>query len=92
MHISRGGVVDEAALAEALKEQRIASAFVDVFAQEPLPPDSPLWKIPNLVITPHVSGFSPNYKERAGALFIVNMQRYLNGEPLFNLYDPSLSY
>lgn len=92
VHISRGGVVDEAALAEALQEKRIASAFVDVFAQEPLPADSPLWKIPNLVITPHVSGFSPNYKERAGALFIVNMQRYISGEPLFNLYDPSLSY
>jgi phosphoglycerate dehydrogenase-like enzyme len=92
VHISRGGVVDEAAMASALQERRIGGAVVDVFNQEPLPPDSPLWKLPNLIITPHISGFSPNYKERAGALFVENMRRYLNGEPLFNLYDTERSY
>jgi phosphoglycerate dehydrogenase-like enzyme len=92
VHISRGGVVDEAAMASALQERRLGGAVVDVFSQEPLPPDHPLWKLPNLIITPHVSGFSPNYKERAGELFVVNMQRYLNGEPLLNLFDPDRSY
>lgn len=92
VHISRGGVVDEAAMASALQERRIGGAVVDVFNQEPLPPDSPLWKLPNLIITPHISGFSPNYKERAGALFVENMRRYLNGELLFNLYDTERSY
>lgn len=92
VHISRGAVVDEAALTAALQERRIGGAVVDVFNQEPLPPDSPLWKLPNLIVTPHISGFSPNYKERAGVLFVENMRRYLNGEPLLNLYDPDRSY
>lgn len=92
VHISRGGVVDETAMAAALQERRIGGAVVDVFNQEPLLPDSPLWKLPNLIITPHISGFSPNYKERAGALFVENMRRYFSGEPLFNLYDPDRSY
>jgi phosphoglycerate dehydrogenase-like enzyme len=55
IHISRGGVVDENALIQALTEKRIAGAAVDVFSQEPLPSDHPLWKTPNLLITPHVS-------------------------------------
>jgi phosphoglycerate dehydrogenase-like enzyme len=92
VHISRGGVVDEAALMSALQEKRLGGAVVDVFGQEPLPPDSPLWKLPNLIITPHISGFSPVYKERAGALFAENLQRYVNGEPLFNLFEPDRSY
>ena len=92
VHISRGGVVDESAMLTALQEKRLAGAVVDVFTQEPLPPENPLWKIPNLIVTPHVSGFSANYKERAGALFIANMQRYLAGETLYNLYDPKRAY
>jgi len=92
VHISRGGVVDENALLQALTEKRIAGAVVDVFSQEPLPPDHPLWKAPNLLITPHVSGFSPNYKERAGEMFAENLKRYLHGEPLMNLYHPDRHY
>ncbi len=92
VHISRGGVVDETAMASALMEKHIAGAVVDVFNQEPLPAESPLWKIPNLIITPHISGFSQVYKERAGNLFVVNMQRYLRDEALLNLFDPTLNY
>lgn len=92
IHISRGGVVDETALLQALQEKRIAGAAVDVFSQEPLPAEHPLWKAPNLFITPHVSGFSPNYKDRAGEMFIENLKRYLHDEPLLNLYYPERYY
>lgn len=92
VHISRGGVVDENALAQALVEKRLSAAAVDVFAQEPLPASSPLWKIPNLVLTPHVSGFSPRYKERAGEMFIENLRRYLHEEPLMNTFISNRHY
>lgn len=92
VHISRGGIVDEMALMQALAEKRIAGAAVDVFTREPLPPENPLWKVPNLIITPHVSGFSPNYKERAGTMFIENLKRYLHAEPLLNEFIPERAY
>ncbi len=86
VQVSRGGIVDENALALALTEKRLAAAALDVFAQEPLAPTSPLWKVPNLVLTPHVSGFSPRYKERAGEMFIENLKRYLHEETLMNTF------
>jgi len=86
VQVSRGGIVDENALALALTEKRLAGAALDVFAQEPLAAASPLWKVPNLVLTPHVSGFSPRYKERAGEMFIENLKRYLHEEPLMNTF------
>jgi phosphoglycerate dehydrogenase-like enzyme len=92
IHISRGGVVDEAALVEALTEKRLAGAAVDVFMHEPLPATSPLWKTPNLIITPHVSGFSPKYKDRAGEMFLKNLELFLRGEPLLNQFDPARHY
>ena len=92
VHISRGGVVDEKALLQALTDKHLAGAAVDVFAQEPLPHDHPLWKVPNLILTPHVSGFSPHYKERAGIMFAENLKRYLRGEPLLNDYQPERYY
>lgn len=92
IHISRGGVVDENALLEALTEKRLAGAAVDVFTTEPLPPNSPLWKAPNLILTPHVSGFSPQYKERAGQMFAENLKRYLRAEPLLNEYHQHRHY
>jgi phosphoglycerate dehydrogenase-like enzyme len=92
VHISRGGVVDETALASALNEHKLAGAALDVFVQEPLPPESPLWKTQNLIITPHVSGFSFRYKERAGEMFVENLNRYLHGEPILNQYDPERYY
>jgi phosphoglycerate dehydrogenase-like enzyme len=89
---SRGGIVDESALIQALNEKAIAGAVLDVFSREPLPVESPLWKAPNVILTPHVSGFSPNYKERAGNMFVENLKRYLHGEPLFNRVDEERSY
>ena len=92
VHISRGGVVDENALVQALSEKRLTAAAVDVFTQEPLPASSILWKVPNLVLTPHISGFSPRYKERAGEMFIENLRRYLHEEPLMNTFKPDRHY
>lgn len=92
INTSRGGIVDESALIAALQEKKIGGAIFDVFAQEPLPPDSPMWKQPNLFLTPHVSGFSPIYKLRAGELFIENLQRYLHGDALLNMYNINRNY
>lgn len=92
VHVSRGGVVNEKALLQVLTEKHLAGAAVDVFSQEPLPPENPLWKAPNLILTPHVSGFSPKYKERAGIMFAENLKRYLRADPLLNEYQPERHY
>ena len=92
VHVSRGGIIDETALMNALHEHKLAGAALDVFEQEPLPAESPLWKTHNLIITPHVSGFSPRYKERAGEMFAENLNRYLHGEPVLNQYNPERYY
>jgi phosphoglycerate dehydrogenase-like enzyme len=82
--LSRGGIIDHNALLPLLRDQKIAGAALDVFPTEPLPADSPLWKLPNVIITPHVAGFSPEYDQRAVVLFAENLQRYLAGLPLYN--------
>jgi phosphoglycerate dehydrogenase-like enzyme len=92
INIARGPIVDEAALVEALRRNWIAGAGLDVFEQEPLPADSPLWKLENVLISPHVAGFTPRYDERATALFAENLGRYLSGEPLLNLVDKARGY
>ncbi|MFN7036357.1 MAG: NAD(P)-dependent oxidoreductase, partial [Bellilinea sp.] len=73
-------------------ERRIAGAALDVFPEEPLPADSPFWKLPNVIITPHISGISAHYSRRAMDLFLENLKRYLSGNLLYNLYDPELGY
>lgn len=90
--ISRGGVVDHIALINAIKEHHLAGAALDVFPEEPLPADSPLWKLPNVLITPHISGNTPHYDQRAAELFAENLRRYLAGEELLNLFNPDLGY
>ncbi len=92
INISRGGIVDQKALLEVLKDKRIAGAALDVFSDEPLSPDHPLWKLPNVIITPHISGDTPHYDQKAMLLFAENLQRYLAGQPLFNRYDPQRGY
>jgi phosphoglycerate dehydrogenase-like enzyme len=92
INISRGGVIDEAALIDALRERRIAGAALDVFEQEPLPADSPLWDLANLNITPHVSTTSEHFARRQADLFRDNLRRYLAGEPLRNVVDPDRGY
>ena len=90
--ISRGGIVDHNALLAALKDRKIAGAALDVFPEEPLPADSPFWKLPNVLITPHISGITSQYDERAVEMFSANLQRYLAGQTLFNRIDPERGY
>jgi len=90
--VSRGGIVNHHDLVEALRERRIAGAALDVFPEEPLPVDSPLWKLPNVLISPHISGNSPHYDLRAAELFASNLRRYLANETLMNLVNISEGY
>ncbi len=92
INIGRGGTIDEAALAQALQERRIAGAALDVFDPEPLPAASPLWGLDNVIVSPHVSGYMPGFNERATELFSLNLYRYLHNEPLLNLVDRSKGY
>ncbi|MEJ5201581.1 MAG: D-2-hydroxyacid dehydrogenase, partial [Anaerolineales bacterium] len=90
--IGRGGVIDQSALLDALQEHRLAGAALDVFAEEPLPPSSPFWHLPNVIISPHIAGISPYYRLRAADLFAENLQRYIRGIPLLNLLDLDNQY
>jgi phosphoglycerate dehydrogenase-like enzyme len=92
INIARGGVIDEEALIEALRERRIAGASLDVFEQEPLPEESPLWGLPNVIITPHISTTSENFQRRQGELFRENLRRYIANEPLLNIVDAERGY
>lgn len=90
--VSRGGVIDHEDLLNALVQHKIAGAGLDVFPQEPLPADSLLWQMPNVIITPHVAGNSIHYASRGVALFSENLKRYLEDLPLLNQADLSLGY
>ena len=90
--ISRGGIVDQAALIQALQDRRLGGAALDVFAEEPLPPTSPLWKLPNILISPHIAGSSPHYNERAIEMFAENLHRYLAGLPVYNRFESQRGY
>jgi phosphoglycerate dehydrogenase-like enzyme len=90
--VSRGGIVVEDALLEALKAGKIAGAALDVVEQEPLPPDSPLWDAPNFILTPHLAGASAPKERRVVEIFRDNLVRYINGEPLLNVVDKSRGY
>jgi phosphoglycerate dehydrogenase-like enzyme len=85
-------VVDEQALVAVLEQGKIGGAALDVFAEEPLPADHPLWKFPNVIISPHVGGFTPHYDDRATDIFAENLRRYIAGEPLLNVVDRSREY
>jgi phosphoglycerate dehydrogenase-like enzyme len=92
INIARGSVIDEAALVRALQEEWIAGAGLDVFEREPLPSDSPLWDMRNVVITPHFAGMTPYYSDRVIEIFCDNLQRYRRGEELRNVVDKQLAY
>lgn len=92
VNISRGGTVDEAALVKALRQGWIAGAGLDVFEEEPLPANSPLYDLDNVILSPHVAGFTLRYDERASDLFAENLRRYLAGKPLLNLVDKDKGY
>jgi phosphoglycerate dehydrogenase-like enzyme len=92
INIARGAVVDEAALVRALREGWIAGAGLDVFEREPLPPESELWSLENAIVSPHISGGTEIYNQRAAAIFCENLRRYLGGESLKNLADAARGY
>lgn len=92
VNVSRGPVVDEAALAEALREKRIGGAALDVFEQEPLPQESPLWDLPNLLYSPHIAGYIAAYPSLVQDLFVRNLERYVKGERLLTQVNKKRGY
>ena len=92
VNLGRGALVDEPALIDALREGRLAGAALDVFAEEPLPAGHAFWSMPNVILTPHISGLGPQYWERALAPFGDNLQRFLEGEPLHEIVDKRAGY
>jgi phosphoglycerate dehydrogenase-like enzyme len=92
INVGRGPVVNEEDLIKALKKGWIAGAGLDVFEEEPLPENSPLWEMENVIMSPHVSGFTPAYDERTTDLLVENLRRYLGGEPLLNVVDREEEY
>ena len=84
LNIGRGEVVDEPALIDALRSRRLAGAYLDVFAQEPLPPESPLWDLPNVLVTPHNSSVAAGNARRVYDIFVDNLARWKAGGPLVN--------
>ena len=88
----RGGIVDHAALLQALQEKHLAGAALDVFPQEPLPADNPIWKQPNVIVSPHVAGVSKNFDAHATELFAANLRRYIEGAAVYNRFDLEKGY
>ncbi len=92
VNAGRGGVIDEPALAQALREERLRGAALEVFATEPLPTDSPLWDLPNVLISPHTAALSVHEDERIDELFCENLRRYLRGDELLSRVNTKLFY
>jgi phosphoglycerate dehydrogenase-like enzyme len=92
VNIARGRIVDEQALIRALREGWISGAGLDVTEIEPLPSYSPLYSLPNVILTPHIAGVSVHYEQRLAEVFADNLQRYRAGEPLAHRYEPERGY
>ena len=92
INVGRGPCVDESAMIEALKNNKIAGAALDVFETEPLPADNPLWSLPNVMVTPHVSGDFKGFKEAMVNQFLRNYKRYKNNDQLINIVNKQRGY
>ena len=92
INITRGKVINDRALAKALRENWIAGAALDAFAEEPLPSSSELWDLPKTLITPHVSGDTDRHNDRNADIFCENLRLYLNGEKHINIVDIARGY
>jgi len=92
INIGRGPVIDEAAMVRALTDGRIKGAALDVFDTEPLPAGHPLYKLRNVLLSPHCADHTPDWLERAMRFFLRNFERFRQGEPLLNVIDKKLGY
>ncbi|GIV98363.1 MAG: hydroxyacid dehydrogenase [Herpetosiphonaceae bacterium] len=92
INIARGEIIDEPALIDALQHGHLGGAALDVFEQEPLPAESPLWGFDHVFVSPHISWSSPRIQERAATLFLENLRRYCRGEALLNVVDLEAGY
>jgi phosphoglycerate dehydrogenase-like enzyme len=92
VNVGRGSTVDERALIRALEIGQIAGAALDVFEEEPLPHDSPLWTMPNVIVSPHMAGDAAGWREGVVELFVRNLERFLTGRPLLNVVDKTRGY
>jgi len=92
VNVGRGTVIDEPALVEALRSGQVSSAFLDVFATEPLPRDSPLWGMPSVLVSPHTAALSPAEDRRIAELFADNLRRFLDGSPMRNVMNTNDFY
>jgi phosphoglycerate dehydrogenase-like enzyme len=88
INVSRGGIVEEDALLAALRSGRLSGAFLDVFALEPLVPESPFWDLPNVIVSPHSAAASDGLPERVAGIFCRSLTRFLAGQPPLNLVAP----
>jgi phosphoglycerate dehydrogenase-like enzyme len=92
INVGRGALIDELALAEALRQKKLGGAALDVFTTEPLPPESPLWDLENVLITPHTAAFTAKVWDRHYALIAENLRRYMARQPLKNVVDKQKGY
>ena len=92
VNVARGKIVDEEALVKAIKSGHLAGAALDAFAQEPLSPESELWSLDNVIITPHLAGLFRDYPERVLDLFCENLERFLEGKDLINVLETGRGY
>lgn len=91
-NIGRGAVIDQEALVEALQTGHLAGAGLDVFEKEPLPAESPLWQMPNVIVTPHIGADTPWDADGSAEIFLDNLKRFVAGQPLRNVVDPDVGY
>jgi phosphoglycerate dehydrogenase-like enzyme len=92
INVGRGPVIDETALVKALQDRRIRGAALDVFDTEPLPQSHPLWKLDNVLLSPHCADHTEGWLEQAVEFFIGNFRRFADGQPLLNLVDKRAGY